>query len=490
MVTTAAPAPTLLERPRFLDRPTGIGLAILATVLAWLVSPLPPDILALLVVAALALIGLSRPVWLMAALLVSQFTITSYMVPTPIGVDVSLRLALLLVLGVTLWVRRERIEMGPTAKGLLLPAGILIGVATFSNMINSDFGFAFKDFRNIGSGILIVVFLAGVVKDRKDLRLLLGVALVCIGASAIVGVFQHFGFNGIGQGFIAPEALKFEDTGLRVPGMSETELELSYLLSTAIPLTAAICYLKGRQHGNWWLAVAVALPLAGALYFTYTRSALLAMLMGLVALVLLIIWRRAGAAIMAISLVFLLVVSVTGVLDSQYLGGRSEGGQAESSMSRRIVWQAGLAIVADNPVLGIGGDSFTMVSTDYQSSVDPRLLAWENDRYWGYSSLGSIGVHNDFLTVWVSYGTLALVAYLWMYFAIMRKATYAARASKNRFIKGLALGLAAALVVYATNAFFHNLFATIPLFWIIAGFTLASAKLAAQDENSNSTCST
>jgi len=91
---------------------------------------------------------------------------------------------------------------------------------------------------------------------------------------------------------------------------------------------------------------------------------------------------------------------------------------------------------------------------------------------------GTEAIHNDFLNMWVSYGTLALLLYLWLYVAILRNFINSYRSSKNQFIRGLSVGLAAALIAYAVNAFYHNLMDTIPLLWILAGFSLAVAKLA------------
>jgi O-antigen ligase len=218
--------------------------------------------------------------------------------------------------------------------------------------------------------------------------------------------------------------------------------------------------------------------MAPALYFTYTRSALLALLLGLVALALFLRTRIRGEVILAALLLFIGFIEVTGIMGGQYLGGRAESVQEESAISRQILWQAGVNIAIDNPILGIGGDQYAKISPQYAASVDPSLLDFEEERYWGYRTLGSEQVHNDFLKVWISYGTLALAAYLWLFFAVLRNFLDSYQMSRRRFIKGLSIGLAAALVVYGANAFYHNLIATIPLLWILAGFSLATAKLA------------
>ncbi len=156
----------------------------------------------------------------------------------------------------------------------------------------------------------------------------------------------------------------------------------------------------------------------------------------------------------------------------------SESEQQDSAVARQILWQAGLSIALDHPVLGIGSEKFNSVSTQYQSNVDPSLRAYEKRNYWGYHTLGNEPPHNDFLNMWVSYGTLALILFIWLFIAILRNSINSYHRSSNSFIKGLSIGLAAALIVYGVNAFYHNLLATMSLFWILGGLSLATTKLA------------
>ncbi len=145
-------------------------------------------------------------------------------------------------------------------------------------------------------------------------------------------------------------------------------------------------------------------------------------------------------------------------------------------MSRKLLWQAGTEITKDYPLLGIGGDQFRSVSPGYSSRVDRSLARWQ-ESYWSYRVLGTEQVHNDFLYVPVSYGIPALIAYLWLYFGALRGVLKSYRVAQRRFMGALSVGLAAALVAYAGNAFYHNMLITFPLFWILVGLSVAAAKL-------------
>jgi len=469
------------QRPKPLTRTQNVALAILAAVAIWSFSPLTPLTIALLAVSVLFLIGLKRPVWAMAAFLISQLTATSYMVDVPF-ITISLRLLLLLLIGLILWrsTTDEKIDLGPMARRVIIPAVALLVISVMANLANTGFDYVFRDFRNMIVGLLIVIFMPAVIRNTKDLKILCGVAFIGVTASALVGLFQHYQFFGLGETTLIPDFFeqRSAEGGLRVPGMAETELELSFALSVVLPVVLGVYLAKGIKKDTRWLLLVSAVVIGLAVYFTFTRSALLAMFLGLAALPLFFKTRIRPEFILIIVLFGVGIIAATGMMDSQFLGGRSEEVQEESSVSRQILWQSGTAIAIDYPILGVGGDRFAEVSTGYASEVDTELLAWETERYWGYSSLGTQPPHNDFLMLWICYGTLALAFYIWLYVAVLRVLANCYQVAKTRFIRGLSIGLAAAFIAYAANAFYHNLFVTIPLFWILAGLALATAKLA------------
>ncbi len=475
-----------VQKPGLLSRPQGIALAILAAVAIWSFSPVSPLTAVLLIVVALFLFGLRRPVWAVAALLVSQLTVTSYMVNTPFGIAISLRLMLLILIGLVLWrsSAQERIELGPKAKRVLIPASIVIGLSVVANIANSGFDYAFKDFRYMMVGLLIVIFLAAVTRNLKDFKILCAMAFIGMIASAIIAVMQHYQFLGMGQNTLIPGFLQGWEGQPRVPGIAETELELSFTLPVVALAVLGICLARRVNSGTTWLLGASVVLMGLALYFTYTRSALLGLAFGLVALPLFLKTRIRGEIILAVLLLGLISIETTGIMRGVYFEARGQTVQEESATERKILWQAGIAIAMDNPVLGIGGDQFRYVSPQYASAVDPALVR-QQEEYWSYRTLGGQAPHNDFLKVWVCYGTLALAAYLWLFSAVLQNFLDSYRASNGRFIKGLSIGLAAALVAYGVNAFYHNSLAAMPLFWILAGFSVATAKLALNRKRHN-----
>jgi O-antigen ligase len=467
------------RQPSVINRPVVIVLTVLAIVALWCVNPFSYQIAVLLGVVALFVLGLRNPIWAMAAFLVSQLTITSYMIATPFGVDISLRLILLIFTAIIMWrsLVLKEIELGPGAKRVVIPTIVLLIVTVAANFVNTDIGYVFRDFRSMLVGVLLIILLPSVTKNMKDLRTLCTVAFIVAAASAIIGIMQYHNFLGVGDQTLVPVYVG------RVPGMAENALDLSFVLPVVVLAVLSIYLAKGVQSSSRGMLFISLIPIALALYYTFTRSALLGLVFGLVALFLFFRTRIKGEFILAAMLLAVVLIEVTGVWANSYLMGRGESEQDESAMSREILWQVGIAIAIDNPILGIGGDQFKAVSPGYTSSVDPELLAWESDNYFDYTIIGQEEQHNDYLRMWISYGVLGLIAYLWLHIVIIRNYLDSFRISKNRFVKGLAIGLSAGLVAYMANAFYHNCTAVMPLLWILAAFSIATVKMAAKEKN-------
>ena len=75
-----------------------------------------------------------------------------------------------------------------------------------------------------------------------------------------------------------------------------------------------------------------------ALYFTYTRSALVAVVFGLVALVLFLKTRIKGEIILFALLMAIYIIAANGILEGSFLGGRDAGHAAgKHSVTKDIV---------------------------------------------------------------------------------------------------------------------------------------------------------
>jgi O-antigen ligase len=159
------------------------------------------------------------------------------------------------------------------------------------------------------------------------------------------------------------------------------------------------------------------------------------------------------------------------------LGSDSDG----SAAARPVLWTAALHMALDNPLLGVGFGKFQELAPEYADRFDPEVLARQYGGDPLLHTLGRFDAHNDYLNVWVSFGTGALILYVVMLVHIGANFARVARRSRDRLLAGLALGSLAAIVAFAVTYIFHSRFETSMGLWILAGLSLALTKLVERE---------
>ena len=443
-----------------------LGLFFVGTTQWGLSGPL---CLALIAQVIFFLLLLYRPVWAIAALIVGQFTESDYMFPL-MGTMISVRFLwtiMAISFLVPILIRRGGIKLGAKAKRVVIPAIMFVSIATVANYVNTDLADTVKYLRIHATGLTILFLLPATVKNGKDIKILAVVALVTASISALVAVMQHYSF----RGFPVYELYPGTFMNQRTPGLTLSEIHLSFYLPIIIVVLVAIYFLRAvGPRARKLLLILMFIMMAG-LFFTLTRSGMYALVPGLLALILLMKGK------MRMRLLVIFLIMAVGFLGySEIKNNRfSKGfGEEKSAAARLVLWQAGVNIAKDNPVLGIGSWRYKEVSAAYASTIDPELMATMG----AGADLGEFEAHADFITVWVSFGTLALLAYLWLFVSIFRNFFVAYRESSTRFLKAISLGCFGAMAAYIVNAATHNVMDNSMLLWILGGLSIATTKLA------------
>jgi O-antigen ligase len=218
------------------------------------------------------------------------------------------------------------------------------------------------------------------------------------------------------------------------------------------------------------LGVAVVVVLIG-MYFSYTRSAMLAL--GPALCVMAFFLRGAlRPAIFGLIVAAILIypeLQGTGVLGDRYYRGAEEDSSAASHIA---LWQVGLAVALDRGTTGIGHQQFEEISQDYVHHLDDGSGAGLGAR-----DIGHQRPHNDFLSVWISWGILALAAYLAVFAATVVNCIIAVR-SEDLLVRGLAIGCIGGIIRYAVDSAFHNYLDSGTYLWMYAGLSVALARVA------------
>jgi O-antigen ligase len=465
----------LAYKPRWFQNQKFI-IGLIGTMIVWFILTSFLNLTGLLALVlgvqiVLFLFLFDRPVWAMASLIVGQFTTSNYMIMIG-STQISIRLLwtmLAFILIIPVLRSKGGIKVGSHSLPIIIPTVIFFALATAANAVNVDMSFTLQYLRTGVTSLAMIFFLPAVVNSQKDLKILTMVTLITCVVSAVFAIMQHYQVMGMSSISLYPTSI----IRGRTIGLTEGPVHLGYDLSIIILPIIALLFFKGVGPSAKRFLPVLLVVIIIALYFSYTRSGLYSLAPGLVVMAFLMKGKMRNTAIL-ISIVLI----VAGFAYVQISGSRySKGfGEDTSSTSRLALWQAGAKIAMDYPVFGIGQGRFEKVSLNYASGIHidsmPEVVG----------ILGQEQPHNDFLRVWLSFGTPALVVYLVIFFGIFRNFYRGYKDATKKFLRALSLGCFAALIAYIVNAAMHNLMDSVPLLWILAGLSIAVLKVAKEQK--------
>ena len=420
--------------------------------------------------------AIRNPVWVLGALMLSELTVRNYYIDLN-GISMTTRLFITLSATVIVLPQFARTDLGPRSKPMLGLALLFIGITTLGNAISSDGDYVAQFSRFALTGFLALVLVPVAISSRDDVVKIGTAVFVIAMASTLVALMQHYHFRG--APVIATVPNDIFDTGFeawqgRSLGLAENPVYLTNdLLFVLLPIVGVLMTAAVPERHRGFVAVC-AVMILGALYFTQTRSWVLGAVPGMAAMAFLLSPRMRRDA-----LVFVLLFGVLFWAWSSHAGNRYAATDDDSASARPVLWSASFDIVKDHPLIGVGHDKFLELSPQYAGEdqvVEEPLIENVLDPN---DVLGRFAPHNDYLNVWLSWGTFALAAYLAILVATLINLKDAFYQLRDPFLKGIALGGLGALIAFCSNSFFHNFFDSTLTIWILAGLSLAMIKLAA-----------
>jgi O-antigen ligase len=179
-----------------------------------------------------------------------------------------------------------------------------------------------------------------------------------------------------------------------------------------------------------------------------------------------------------LALVGLLLVGLLGgyyvLHHSAAITSRGSGDLDISTSQRVILWYAGILEIKSHPLVGVGYGQFQPLSEHYAADVDSAL----HEPTTTALTLGNFPAHNDFLTMWVSFGPIGLI----LYFLLQAIGAFYAwsiwRKSRDPLLRAIALGCLAGLVAYFVHECVHNGFEDSLSMWVLLGAILALFNVA------------
>jgi O-antigen ligase len=309
---------------------------------------------------------------------------------------------------------------------------------------------------------ILVVIGAVMFRDIKNLIRVLDIFVLGILLMGGYGIWQHF----VGVDLYHRVLLGRMVFGYRAIGNFSTYLTFSgFFAITSIFLVSVGFAATPRWRKLYYLlASQVALT---CILFNYSRSTIVALIIGAVALVVMIGTRYRKW----VSLVLLLTLAVGVVVSPDFLDRFKNMGRTEFTIeyanSRFVIWEAAVSMIASSPVFGIGPGNFHQKYIEFRKNRTGRELSH---------------AHNDFLNVAAESGIPCVVLFVLLWLLVLFYLYKAYMRCPDGFQKGLLLGSFLASVVFVVMAQFEAFFADeevrllLMFFWGIGMAVLGNLK--------------
>ena len=302
--------------------------------------------------------------------------------------------------------------------------------------------------------VIAVLFLAaGGAASKQKLKAVLAAfaaGAAVLGTYAIVMTILHKSIGG--------------DTGFRAASFFGHYMHAAGVLAAVVIITAALAVHEIREK-RWkpagLYAAAFVLSSAGLL-FTFTRGSWIAAAAG----IFIYLFFTDKKAVLAGVVVFALFIFA--MKDTSYMERFKSSfvtKQGTSSGERLLMWKAGLKIVKDNPVTGIGGGSVRKV---YPSYSEP-----------GARELDHTHLHNNLVQAAVTNGITGLVLLIAVFLSLWRVFYVSYRRARDPWLKNVILAVLCFGIGFFINGFFETniyLLQVSLMFWFLNGLGFAAVK--------------
>jgi O-antigen ligase len=373
--------------------------------------------------------------------------------PTAAGLDPAGALAVIFILIAFFWMltrMREGRKSPPASIHRICL--ILFTAAGFLSLIDSaNPGVSLLEAIRVAAVATMLAVLEVMLVDREMIKRLIAAiyvsALVPVGYTIFNVVTHHSQFTS--GGFA-----RYEGT------FSQPNPFAIYL--TMLIVMGAALFPHLNQKRKVGMAILLFLSIV-CLYFTYTRSAWIACIVGLFA-VAFIGRRRLLLGIMVAGIMFSVVAVPSVVGRFADLGSStSAAGYSSNSLSWRFsYWGDVLPLAAKDPITGIG---LNMSSYATSQQKEP---------------------HNDFLRAYVETGIIGTIAYLALLVSMVLVARHALRFTKRQswtYERSVAVGFASCVIAFVVISIVSNVITEVIVLWYYVAFAAAAYAVTRYREN-------
>ena len=339
----------------------------------------------------------------------------------------------------TIWLFAEPISRRVPVPSFVWPVAAFVGAGAMSILVAKNQIGAIEDVIRFATLVVIVLVLNQLLTTERALKHLLVAVYVSLAIPALVGAYQ----------VVTKSGYHVSAEFSRVRGTFDHPNPFAIYLTMLIIMGVALVLKVQRRSVKLMLLGAIGTS-GLFLLLTYTRSAWIATLAGLLVVAFYQGKRLVPIMGFAVVLVMLLVPSVAERFSDLSTETTQSGAAGNSLVWRFEYWRQALEL-SENPIVGAGLRT-VQASTDV--SKEP---------------------HNDFIRVYVETGLIGLSAYLWFLVSLARNARRSIRRTRSPLEHSVAVGFAGCLAAFLLLSLVSNVISQLVILWYFLAFAVAAA---------------
>lgn len=352
---------------------------------------------------------------------------------------------------------------------LYFPVAILVIWILLSHLWAVNFFLGIKDFLLTLYGCIMFFLTINIVKDEHTLNITLKIWIITGLLCALSGMVELITTTLPALKALSLGTIKPWSESIRVSGLREGPDRLGFLLNVCLMIAVPQLIISKSKRYKVFLIFCICSMLV-VLINTMSRSAWVG---GFVGIACCSFYSKRIAKVFFITclVVFVLFVALAPDALQQVVFERFKGivnpMQTQSITGRESVWNAGVKMFKERPLIGVGIGSFAALANQYGSVL-------------------LISPHNIYLFFLSEFGLIGLSMFLFLIFTIITSMIKGFKYISNSVNKFVLVGLFVGLIIYFTEGLVVSYQFLEMEIWALLGLAMAALKIFTSEKEKTS----
>lgn len=367
--------------------------------------------------------------------------------------DTLLFLIFLLYFVILLFLKERRIKFFRSLRDFftdylnLFMVGLFV-VMTISVAYSTEKGLAISETFRFATYLLLFFIIKYEFNKSVYIKGFINSYIVCITIMSIFGIYQYFTGAYLSKGFVNTDG--FLGRPRVTVSLDNSNNFGAFLILAIFPVIMLLIYEKSINK-KVFLGI-LSLSLLINIVFSYSRNAMMGLVIGLIILALVYSWR--------------LLIPIGGVTALLFLipqiGGRLlEIGKGSENYTRLKLWKTAWYMIKEHPIFGVGNGNFVSLYDSYVEKYPELYIYYEYKRF---------PTHNSYLKVQSELGVMGIVFFIGILISAILKIKNLIQFTEDKLYKYFYTGFFASMVSFFFMNLSDNLFfvpKTTAFFWLL-----------------------